>query len=163
MAGVRQHGWRAIPAVCSEYGADTLPDRYRSGRQVPAFPATSRNPAPCCELEGKRPPGQRNHPVIGVVTKADLRMEQNILVKVGYVGSWSAQRVSKPVQLQINGVIELFALLQLEEEGCCYFDRFSGDENDDGDIQIRITMSEGCWQPSLNKTGILPLPFSFRP
>lgn len=24
MAGVRQHGWRAIPAVCSEYGADTL-------------------------------------------------------------------------------------------------------------------------------------------
>ncbi len=30
MAGVRQHGWRAIPAVRSEYGADTLPDRYRS-------------------------------------------------------------------------------------------------------------------------------------
>ncbi len=30
MAGVRQHGWRAIPVVRSEYGADTLPDRYRS-------------------------------------------------------------------------------------------------------------------------------------
>ena len=30
MAGVRQHGWRAIPTVRSEYGADTLPDRYRS-------------------------------------------------------------------------------------------------------------------------------------
>lgn len=25
MAGGRQHGWRAIPAVRSEYGADTLP------------------------------------------------------------------------------------------------------------------------------------------
>ncbi len=30
MAGVRQLGWKAIPAVRSEYGADTLPDRYRS-------------------------------------------------------------------------------------------------------------------------------------
>ncbi len=30
MAGVRQNGWRAILAVHSEYGADTLPDRYRS-------------------------------------------------------------------------------------------------------------------------------------
>ncbi len=30
MAGVRQHGWRAIPAVRSEYGADTLLERYRS-------------------------------------------------------------------------------------------------------------------------------------
>ena len=30
MAGVRQLGWKAIPAVRSGYGADTLPDRYRS-------------------------------------------------------------------------------------------------------------------------------------
>ncbi len=30
MAGGRQHGWRAIPAVRSEYGADTLPDRDHS-------------------------------------------------------------------------------------------------------------------------------------
>lgn len=30
MAAVRQHGWRAIPAVRSGYGADTLLDRYRS-------------------------------------------------------------------------------------------------------------------------------------
>lgn len=30
MAGVRQLGWKAIPAVRSEYGADTLPDRYCS-------------------------------------------------------------------------------------------------------------------------------------
>ncbi len=30
MAGVRLHGWRAIPVVRSEYGADAFPDRYRS-------------------------------------------------------------------------------------------------------------------------------------
>lgn len=30
MAGVRQLGWKAIPAVRSGYGSDTLPDRYRS-------------------------------------------------------------------------------------------------------------------------------------
>ncbi len=30
MAGVRQHGWRAIPAVSSGYEADTLPERFRS-------------------------------------------------------------------------------------------------------------------------------------
>nr|AAL67375.1 unknown [Escherichia coli] len=30
MAGVRQLGWKAIPAVRSGYGADTLPDRYHS-------------------------------------------------------------------------------------------------------------------------------------
>ena len=29
MAGVHQLGWKAIPAVRSGYGADTLPDRYR--------------------------------------------------------------------------------------------------------------------------------------
>ncbi len=30
MAEVRQHGWKAIPAVRSGYDADTLPDQYRS-------------------------------------------------------------------------------------------------------------------------------------
>ena len=30
MLAVRQHGWKAIQAVRSGYGADTLLDRYRS-------------------------------------------------------------------------------------------------------------------------------------
>ncbi len=41
MAGVRQHGWRAIPAVRSEYGADTLPDRYRSDGRCRDQPVTA--------------------------------------------------------------------------------------------------------------------------
>ncbi len=34
MAGVHQLGWKAIPAVRSGYGADTLPDRYRSDEDL---------------------------------------------------------------------------------------------------------------------------------
>lgn len=35
MAGARQHGWKAIPAVHPGYGADTLPDLYLNR---PGFP-----------------------------------------------------------------------------------------------------------------------------
>ena len=45
MAGVRQHGWRAIPAVRSEYGADTLPDRYRSDGRCRSAPKCTANNA----------------------------------------------------------------------------------------------------------------------
>lgn len=34
MAGVHQLGWKAIPAVRSGYGADTLPDRFRLFNQT---------------------------------------------------------------------------------------------------------------------------------
>ncbi|OJO62606.1 hypothetical protein BK325_21810 [Escherichia coli] len=82
MAGVRQHGWRAIPAVCSEYGADTLPDRYRSDGRCLLFWQQAGISALKQELEVKTPYRAMNHPVIGVVTKADLAsMEQISLVK----------------------------------------------------------------------------------
>ena len=81
MAGVRQHGWRAIPAVCSEYGADTLPDRYRSDGRCLLFRQQAGISALKQELEVKTPYRAMNHPVIGVVTKADLAsMEQISLV-----------------------------------------------------------------------------------
>ncbi len=47
------------------------------------------------ELEVKTPYRAMNHPVIGVVTKADLAsMEHISLCEMLVTGSWSAQRVS---------------------------------------------------------------------
>ncbi|MEK9425552.1 EutP/PduV family microcompartment system protein [Escherichia coli] len=56
-----------------------------------------------------------NHPVIGVVTKADLAsMEQISLVK-----SWLREAGALVTSaVNNNGVTELFALLHTEE-GCC--------------------------------------------
>ncbi len=43
MPGVHRQGWKAIPAVRSGYGADTLLDRYRSvGRCSQYFPVNTR-------------------------------------------------------------------------------------------------------------------------
>ncbi len=117
MAGVRQHGWRAIPAVRSEYGADTLPDRYRSDGRCRSA-RTAGLSALTQELEVKTPYRAMNHPVIGVVTKADLAsMEQISLVK-SWLREAGAHNVLVTSAVNNNGVTELFALLHTEE-GCC--------------------------------------------
>ena len=77
MAGVRQHGWRAIPAVCSEYGADTLPDRYRSDGRCLLFRQQAGISALKQELEVKTPYRAMNHPVIGVVAYFHERRSLN--------------------------------------------------------------------------------------
>ncbi len=71
MAGVRQHGWRAIPAVAQNmaqirFRIDTVQTAGAS------FPATSRNLSAEAGIRGKNAYRAMNHPVIGVVTKADL-------------------------------------------------------------------------------------------
>lgn len=59
-----------------------------------------------------------NHPVIGVVTKADLAsMEQISLVK-SWLREAGAHNVLVTSAVNNNGVTELFALLHTEE-GCC--------------------------------------------
>ena len=118
MAGVRQHGWRAIPAVCSEYGAYTLSDRYRSDGRCLLFRQQAGISALKQELEVKTPYRAMNHPVIGVVTKADLAsMEQISLVK-SWLREAGAHNVLVTSAVNNNGVTELFALLHTEE-GCC--------------------------------------------
>ena len=117
MAGVRQHGWRAIPAVCSEYGADTLPDRYRSDGRFLLFRQQAGISALKQELEVKTPYRAMNRPVIGLVTKADLAsMEQISLVK-SWLREAGAHNVLVTSAVNNNGVAELFALLHTEE-GC---------------------------------------------
>ncbi len=78
MAGVRQHGWRAIPAVCS----DMAQIRFRIDTVQTAgacFSATSRNLSAEAGIRGKNALPGMNHPVIGVVTKADLASMEQIL------------------------------------------------------------------------------------
>ena len=59
-----------------------------------------------------------NHPVIGVVTKADLAsMEQISLVKC-WLREAGAHNVLVTNAVNNHGVTELFALLHTEE-GCC--------------------------------------------
>ncbi len=113
-----KHRWRAIPAVCSEYGADTLPDRYRSDGRCLLFRQQAGISALKQELEVKTPYRAMNHPVIGVVTKADLAsMEQISLVK-SWLREAGAHNVLVTSAVNNNGVTELFALLHTEE-GCC--------------------------------------------
>nr|WP_249942790.1 EutP/PduV family microcompartment system protein [Escherichia coli] len=70
------------------------------------------------ELEVKTPYRAMNHPVIGVVTKADLAsMEQISLVK-SWLREAGAHNVLVTSAVNNNGVTELFALLHTEE-GCC--------------------------------------------
>ena len=70
------------------------------------------------ELEVKTPYRAMNHPVIGVVTKADLAsMEQISLVKC-WLREAGAHNVLVTSAVKNNGVTELFAL-QHTEEGCC--------------------------------------------
>lgn len=136
MAGVRQHGWRAIPAVCSEYGADTLPDRYRSDGRCLLFRQQAGISALKQELEVKTPYRAMNHPVIGVVTKADLAsMEQISLVK-SWLREAGAHNVLVTSAVNNNGVTELLPCC-IQKKAVVNFDWFS-DENDDGDTQIRI-------------------------
>ncbi|MCH6879920.1 ethanolamine utilization protein [Escherichia coli] len=68
-----------------------------------------------------------NHPVTGVVTKADLASMEHISLVKCWLREAGAHNVLVTSAVNNNGVTELFALL----------DRFS-DENDDGDTQIRI-------------------------
>ncbi|HDD9704664.1 TPA: hypothetical protein PBR36_004008 [Escherichia coli] len=70
---------------------------------------------PCCYITPYR---AMNHPVIGVVTKADLAsMEQISLVK-SWLREAGAHNVLVTSAVNNNGVTELFALLHTEE-GCC--------------------------------------------
>ena len=76
------------------------------------------NYVPKQELEVKTPYRAMNHPVIGVVTKADLAsMEQISLVK-SWLREAGAHNVLVTSAVNNNGVTELFALLHTEE-GCC--------------------------------------------
>ena len=69
------------------------------------------------ELEVKTPYRAMNHPVIGVVTKADLAsMEQISLVKC-WLREAGAHNVLVTSAVNNNGVAELLALLHTEE-GC---------------------------------------------
>ncbi|MCS1167687.1 hypothetical protein NXZ55_13830 [Escherichia coli] len=75
-----------------------------------------------CRAGGNRPDGLNepvtmNHPVIGVVTKADLAsMEQTSLVKC-WLREAGAHNVLVTSAVNNNGVTEVFALLHTEE-GC---------------------------------------------
>lgn len=56
MAGVRQHGWKASPAVRSGYGANTLPTRFRSADRfrlvrTPSNMSKSAVGTPCLPVE----------------------------------------------------------------------------------------------------------------
>lgn len=77
-----------------------------------------------------------NHPVIGVVTKADLAsMEQTSLVKC-WLREAGAHNVLVTSAVNNNGVTEVLPCC-IQKKAVANFDRFS-DENDDGDTQIRI-------------------------
>ncbi len=88
------------------------------------------------ELEVKTPYRAMNHPVIGVVTKADLAsMEQISLVK-SWLREAGAHNVLVTSAVNNNGVTELLPCC-IQKKAVVNFDWFS-DENDDGDTQIRI-------------------------
>ncbi|MCW0134359.1 hypothetical protein OIU89_01655 [Escherichia coli] len=103
---------------------------------MPAFPATSRNLSAEAGIRGKTPYRAMNHPVIGVVTKADLAsMEQISLVK-SWLREAGAHNVLVTSAVNNNGVTELLPCC-IQKKAVVNFDWFS-DENDDGDTQIRI-------------------------
>ncbi|MBF2867913.1 ethanolamine utilization protein [Escherichia coli] len=61
-----------------------------------------------------------NHPVIGVVTKADLASMEHISLVKCWLREAGAHNVLVTSAVNNNGVTELFALLHTEE-GCCRF------------------------------------------
>lgn len=136
MAGVRQLGWKAIPAVRSGYGADTLPDRYRSDGRCLLFRQQAGISALKQELEVKTPYRAMNHPVIGVVTKADLASMEQISLVTSWLREAGAHNVLVTSAVNNNGVTELLPCC-IQKKAVVNFDWFS-DENDDGDTQIRI-------------------------
>ncbi|HBC9582155.1 TPA: ethanolamine utilization protein [Escherichia coli] len=61
-----------------------------------------------------------NHPVTGVVTKADLASMEHISLVKCWLREAGAHNVLVTSAVNNNGVTELFAL-QHTEEGCCRF------------------------------------------
>lgn len=88
------------------------------------------------ELEVKTPYRAMNHPVIGVVTKADLASMEHISLVKCWLREAGAHNVLVTSAVNNNGVTELFPCC-IQKMSVANFDRFS-DENDDGDTQIRI-------------------------
>lgn len=107
MAGVRQHGWRAIPAVCSEYGADTLRIDTVQTAGLMLFRQQAGISALKQELEVKTPYRAMNHPVIGVVTKADLASMEQISLVTSWLREAGAHNVLVTSAVNNNGVTEL--------------------------------------------------------
>lgn len=70
------------------------------------------------ELEVKTPYRAMNHPVTGVVTKADLASMEHISLVKCWLREAGAHNVLVTSAVNNNGVTELFAL-QHTEEGCC--------------------------------------------
>ncbi|MCV8214825.1 hypothetical protein ODQ82_21100 [Escherichia coli] len=66
----------------------------------------------------KTPYRAMNHPVIGVVTKADLASMEHISLVKCWLREAGAHNVLVTSAVNNNGVTELFALLHTEE-GCC--------------------------------------------
>ena len=95
----------------------TYANLYRSDGRCLLFRQQAGISALKQELEVKTPYRAMNHPVIGVVTKADLAsMEQISLVKC-WLREAGAHNVLVTSAVNNNGVTELFALLHTEE-GC---------------------------------------------
>lgn len=88
------------------------------------------------ELEVKTPYRAMNHPVIGVVTKADLASMEHISLVKCWLREAGAHNVLVTSAVNNNGVTELLPCC-IQKMSVANFDRFS-DENDDGDTQIRI-------------------------
>lgn len=88
------------------------------------------------ELEVKTPYRAMNHPVTGVVTKADLASMEHISLVKCWLREAGAHNVLVTSAVNNNGVTELLPC-SIQKKAVANFDRFS-DENDDGDTQIRI-------------------------
>lgn len=101
-----------------------------------AFPATSRNLSAEAGIRGKTPYRAMNHPVTGVVTKADLASMEHISLVKCWLREAGAHNVLVTSAVNNNGVTELLPC-SIQKKAIANFDRFS-DENDDGDTQIRI-------------------------
>ena len=121
------HSGRTL-RIWRRYASGSIPFR----RQVPAFPATSRNLSAEAGIRGKNAlPG---HESPGHWSSNQSRFSQhgtNIFGEKLVTGSWSAQ-----VQL-ITMELQNFLPCCIQKKAVVNFDWFS-DENDDGDTQIRI-------------------------
>lgn len=93
-------------------------DRYRSDGRCLLFRQQAGISALKQELEVKTPYRAMNHPVIGVVTKADLASMEQISLVTSWLREAGAHNVLVTSAVNNNGVTELFALLHTEE-GCC--------------------------------------------
>lgn len=88
------------------------------------------------ELEVKTPYRAMNHPVIGVVTKADLASMEHISLVKCWLREAGAHNVLVTSAVN-NNELQNFLPCCIQKKAVANFDRFS-DENDDGDTQIRI-------------------------